>query len=507
MIQFENIARTINRPHFLFETESEKVLFSLSQDFNSLCSRNLYTENRISNERRYQQSLPISSTKLPFTAKYVEDETDGKIYLYEETKKNECVKVWRVSCDSKQMEYTMIPPGFITRISKTEYFMLASSRKGTRASIYEWKSEQEATEIGKINLPSNLWEYTRIGHKSRIVFIKTEENAILFTCLDLITGDLSERKFILDSVIDEKRMRWFCAKYFLISVISGNLILIDLITYTLITETTNLEPEAKHHPFAVDVEGFVYVLTSSTISSVSRAKQIRLSRGQDYLITFPIVGKAAQAARHKSIHIQFRIAYKERTLFNGNITMLTTERIEDAIRKSLGPNLPAYNLSARFQDKEISVKRTPAFLKMNEGDIIFAVVTDKHQITALPLEQKDIIEGQVRCQESTDDTSTNLRDEPSEIAPTRLEKPVPKPRTVHIDSSKNGAPTVNVKIPIAGNDENPSATIEKLLNEMKWLREFIEQKEKVATSEEQLTLLQKKYARALLIIGRIHVPK
>ncbi|GMT35801.1 hypothetical protein PFISCL1PPCAC_27098, partial [Pristionchus fissidentatus] len=546
-MHFKKVCNTISRPHFLAERDGEEFLLNFSHDHKSLRSRRIGEQQDLLHLTEDEELACILAGRMPMRprnnqlvdfyldsySKHGLGATDGKVYFFDDAIRTEQMKVWRIDSGSGENQFTSMNSGFVTRFSDSEYFIVTRGRGSHAAFIYEWRTNEDAKFIKKIQFPVNFADHNRIAFGRTILFVKTEQNKILITSIDAITEVVKKKVISLEDDIDPQKMRWFCAKTYVMAIIAGEFLLIHIESLTYEQMETNLDKSGKHHVFALDSEGFVYVLAPSHNGcSVLKARDIGLATIRDTPIVIPVkeevkIPKKEKIEREKKeIEINFLVTYKGETLLNQKLKMLATNRIGDVIRRSPEIQLPPdTRLRTFYKNEEVLTNRTPNFLRMKDGDSIRGEFVDNENasdgsavndreglnrrhnsgssepITGFfsPDVLNELGYGDANAVQNRDKQG---KEEQQRKQNSGQDRPVPKPRNFQSDSS---TPTPSHPDAIPAPRADPTATMEeRLLNEMKWLRNFLNND---VNNGGELEQLKKKYARVLLMMGRMQTEK
>ncbi|GMR63026.1 hypothetical protein PMAYCL1PPCAC_33221 [Pristionchus mayeri] len=412
-MHFKRVVNSINRPHFLAERDGDVSLLNFCQDHRSMKCRTLdlpaeesspnfgfgksifgYDDDR---KNRMPRAKRTTDFVLNGNSRHGLGATDGKIYFLDDSQRTEWMSMWRVDCDTGRNEYTRIPSGYFTRFSDSEYIIHANHAKARDATIYLWKTGENAEKICHINIPNNVADRTRIAYGRQLMFVKAEDDKILITSLlNVITDEVTHKSIAMEIV--DKTMRWFCAKNHLLAVVSGRVIFINVHSLSYEIAPTNLDPNGKYHPFAVDSNGFVYILCpTSDGCTVQRARDVNLSAEEEIRVIIPkkekvIVPKKEKVLAPKRvpmtdekgnfiINVHFHVTYWGNTIFDKTMRVLCTKPLGDVIRRS--PEIiqpPETRLKLFYMDKEELTFRTPNFLRMVDGAKVHAEFVDKDPI-------------------------------------------------------------------------------------------------------------------------------
>ncbi|KAF8353825.1 hypothetical protein PRIPAC_95448 [Pristionchus pacificus] len=401
-MHFKKVSNSNNRPHFLAERDGDVLLLNFCQDHRSMRCRSLeYAPDELSpigfggsvfdygDHSRVQ--LPVRSRggkrtenfPLAGHCKHGLGAHDGKFYFLDDSSRSVVMHVLRIDGDTGLNEYTEVPSGFITRFSDSDYFLTGS--RGRDASIYKWRTGDEAELIKRVKIPNNVTDQMRIAYGSKVIFIKIEGNKIFLTSMDVIKDDdLSTKTITLGTKIDPTVI-WLAAKKNLIAVIDGRVIFVDTTSLSYEISPTNLESTGKYHPFAIDSMGFIYLLCPTADGcTVQRARDTTLAEVVDTDIIIPKQDRVRAPKQDrpmdndKYVDVIFNVTYRGRTLLNQSMRMLTTKPLGDVIRRS--PEIeqpPNTRLKLFYKNEEHLSFRTPNFLKMRDGDTINALFVDK----------------------------------------------------------------------------------------------------------------------------------
>ncbi|GMT05936.1 hypothetical protein PENTCL1PPCAC_28110, partial [Pristionchus entomophagus] len=402
-MHFKRVANTINRPHFIAEKDGEVLLLNFCQDHMTMRCRTLdlpseetqdsmggfgtsvfgFDDDRVSQRAKVPKSKKTAEFKLKAHSKHgLGADVDGKIYFLDDLPKTDTTNVWRVDCETGDNEFTKIPSGFITRFSDSDYFVVTNFRDSNKAAIYQWRARANAELIKTITIPNGMNDHTRLAYGSKLIWVKIEGDSINVRVLDVIAEKSTTKTFALANAGDPTA-RWMCAKNNLLAILSGRVIFIGLQSLTCDNDPTNLDPSEKHHPFGVDSNGFIYVLSPTKGgSSVQRVRDVTLSTEIETHVVIPkkeIIKEPKPLVKDgdKHITIHFHVTHRGRILLDQSMKMLTTQSIGQMIRYSPEtPQPPETRLKIFFNEEEHLTIRTPNFLKLKDGDTIYAEYRD-----------------------------------------------------------------------------------------------------------------------------------
>lgn len=402
-MHFTRVLNTINRPHFLAERGDDVVIVNFCQDRKSV-RRQFIDESppdssgfgdsvfgfgdrsRNSNYNRSSR-LHLPDLTLNCHCKHALGATDGKVFYIEDPKPYGTMEMWRIDCATGYNEYTIIPAGFVTRFVDSEYFIHTSTRSPD-AVIYKWITGQQAEQIKIISIPKDFPDHMRFACGSKVLFLKIEGRNIQITSIDVISRQISRKEIKLDRIVsDDATVRWLCAKSYLIAVISGQVVYIDMQSLNYETAPTNLDRDGKFYPFAVDSDGYIYVLCPNKekhIATVLRARDNALAGVKDVKVVIPKVDNIKApgippTAEEQYINVHFRIFHQDKILFDDSMKVLCSMRLADVILRSpeMPHRPPNTRLKIYYRNEEVLTHRTPNFLRMKDHDSIRANFVDQ----------------------------------------------------------------------------------------------------------------------------------